>query len=244
MYQRLRQTGTTNDRPRSGRPRITSRRQDRYMRLTHLRNRFRTAFETALVTPGTHNNRISQDTVRNRLRKFGLRPHRPYVGIQLTPQRRQVRLNWLTQHRPNLFPLRLWRNVMFSNESRFLLYRADGRRRVYRRDGERFRDNCVDEVDRFRAGGLMVCAGIAYGHRTPMVFIDGSLTAQCYVDLILRPVVVPFIRQHNVTFQQDNSGACSKAQHSVSSAKQCRRVEMASLQSRSVAYRASLEHSR
>ena len=177
------------------------------MRLTHLRNRFRAAVETALVTPGTHNNRLSPDTVRNRIREFGLRPRRPYVGMQLTPQRRQVRFHWLTQHRPNLFPLRLWRNVMFSDESRFLLYRADGRRRVYRRDGERFRDNCVDEVDRFGGGGLMVWAGIAYGHRTPMVFIDGPLTAQRYVDLILRPVVVPFIRQHNVIFQQDNARA-------------------------------------
>ena len=67
LYQRLRKTATTNDRPRSGRPRVTSRRQDRYMPLTHLRNRFLTAVETALVTSGTHNNRISPlDTVRNR----------------------------------------------------------------------------------------------------------------------------------------------------------------------------------
>ena len=68
-------------------------------------------------------------------------------------------------------------------------------------DGEWFRDNCVDEVDRFGGGGLMVWAGIAYRHRTPMAFIDGSLTAQRYVDLNLPPVVVPFIRQHNVIFR-------------------------------------------
>ena len=66
LYKRLRQTETTNDRSRSGRLRVKSRRQDRYMRLTHLRNRFRTAIETALVTPETHNNRISPDTIRNR----------------------------------------------------------------------------------------------------------------------------------------------------------------------------------
>ena len=207
MYQRSRQTGTTNDRPRSGRPRFTSRRQGRYMRLTHLRNRVRIAIQTALVTPGTHNNQISPVTVRNRLREFGLWPRRPNVGMQLTPQRRQFRLNWLTQHRPNLFPLCLWRNVMLSDESRFLLNRADGRRRVYRRDGERFRDNCVNDVDRLGRGGLMVGAGIVYGHRTPMVFTEGRSTARRYVDFILRPVVVPFIRQHNVTFQQDNTQA-------------------------------------
>ena len=162
------------------------------MCLSHLRNRFRTAVETAQLTPGTHNNRISADTVRNRLREFGLRPRRPYVGMPLTPRRRQVRMAWLTQHRPNLFPLRQWRNVMFSDESRYMLYRADGRQRVYRRNGERYRDNRLVERDRF--GG-----GISYGHRTPLVFIDGPLTAKRCVDVILRPVVVPLVRQHNVT---------------------------------------------
>ena len=124
-YQHLRQTGMTNE-TKKWTPCVTSRRQDRYMCLTHLCNRFWTAIEMALVMPGTHNNRIRPITVRNRLREFGLRPRWPHVGMQLTPQRRQFRLNWLTQHRPNLFPLHLWRNIMFSNEFRFSLYRADG----------------------------------------------------------------------------------------------------------------------
>ena len=74
---------------------------------------------------------------------------------------------------------------MFSDESRYLLYRADGRQRVYRCDGQRYCDNCLVEHDQFGGGGLMVWAGISYGHRTPLVFIDGSLTAQRYVDVIL-----------------------------------------------------------
>ena len=36
--------------------------------------------------------------------------------------------------------MRQWRRVLFTDESRFTLYRADGRRRVYRRRGERFAD--------------------------------------------------------------------------------------------------------
>ena len=74
---------------------------------------------------------------------------------------------------------------MFSDESRYLLYRADGRQRVYRRDKQCYRDNCLVEHDQFGGGGLMVRAGISYGHRTPLVFIDGSLTAQRYVDVVL-----------------------------------------------------------
>jgi transposase len=52
---RLVQFGNTNDRPRSGRPRVTTARQDRLMRLTHLPNRTRTAVETAITTSGTNN---------------------------------------------------------------------------------------------------------------------------------------------------------------------------------------------
>ncbi|VDI22612.1 Hypothetical predicted protein, partial [Mytilus galloprovincialis] len=68
---RLRDTGTTNDRPRSGRPRKTTLRQDRHIRIVHLRNRFVNASQTARHTHGRHNNRISAQTVRKRLRQVG-----------------------------------------------------------------------------------------------------------------------------------------------------------------------------
>ena len=56
---RLVQFGNTNDPPRSGRPRFTTARQDRLMRLAHLCTRTRTVVETAITTPGTHNHHIS-----------------------------------------------------------------------------------------------------------------------------------------------------------------------------------------
>jgi hypothetical protein len=45
--------GNTNDRPRSGRLRVTIARQGRLMRLTHLRNQTRTAVETRLQIRGS-----------------------------------------------------------------------------------------------------------------------------------------------------------------------------------------------
>ena len=58
LVRRLRETGRVADRPRSGRPRVTSQRQDRAIRLAHLRNRHLTATETAVNTVGSHNHRI------------------------------------------------------------------------------------------------------------------------------------------------------------------------------------------
>ncbi len=72
--------------------------------------------------------------------------------------------------------------------------------------GERFAD--VNVVDRVAHGGgeVMVWAGICYGQRTQMPFIDGILNAQRYLDDILRPIVVPFTHvDHHLMLQHDNA---------------------------------------
>ena len=82
------ETGRVNDRPRNGRPRVATSRQDRFITFTHLRNRQLTATETANNTIGSHNRHIHPDTIRNRLRVNGLRAWHPYVGVPLTHARR------------------------------------------------------------------------------------------------------------------------------------------------------------
>ncbi len=54
-------------------------------------------------------------------------------------------------------------------------------------------------------GGVMVWAGLCYGQRTQVHFIDGILNAQRYRDEILRPIVVPFIHNHHLVLQHDNA---------------------------------------
>lgn len=73
LIERERDTGTSDDRRRSGRPRVTSERQDRYIRLTHLRQRNRPATVTARETPGRNNPRISAQTVLRGLRSAGIK---------------------------------------------------------------------------------------------------------------------------------------------------------------------------
>ena len=116
LRQRFQATGRTEDRPRSGRPRVTTRSHDRYIRNTYLRNRFQTVTATAANTPGTQNNRISVQTVRNRLRKGGLSARRPYVGCVLARLHRVNRVNWVRSHQHWLG--QQWNSVPFSDESR------------------------------------------------------------------------------------------------------------------------------
>ncbi|XP_048255108.1 uncharacterized protein LOC125381706 [Haliotis rufescens] len=83
---RYQQTGETQDRPRSGRPRVTTPAEDRYIRQIHLRNRCVTATSTA-ATALRH--AISRRTVLRRLRTAGIRAYRPFRGMALTRLHRQ-----------------------------------------------------------------------------------------------------------------------------------------------------------
>ena len=80
LRQRFQATGLTEDRSRNWRPRVTTHGLERYIRNSHLRNRFQSATAN---THDTYNNRISAQTVRNRLREGGLSLRRPYVGCVL-----------------------------------------------------------------------------------------------------------------------------------------------------------------
>ena len=188
---RVRATGTTSDRRRSGRPRKTTLRQDKDLTLIHLRNRSVAAVNTARRTPGIRNNRIFDQTVRNRFRQSGLRSRRPLKGMELKRRHRIARLQWARvrlRWRRNT-----WQNILFYDDSKFNLKFSDGRVRIYRRRGERFADVCVKETDRFGGGGVMVWGGISHVGKINLKIVVENLNGIRYRDEILDRIVLPFI---------------------------------------------------
>ena len=67
-----------------------------------------------------------------------------------------------------------WHEILFTDESRFMLEKADGRDRVYRRRGERFSDACIKEADIFRGGSVMVWGGIRHNGKTDLLIPRGK----------------------------------------------------------------------
>ena len=200
---RVNLTGSTHDRPRTSQPRVTTQRQDAFIRQLHLRNRFLTPSESSRQVAGRRG-QISTSTVRRRLRAAGLHARRPYVGSVLTNMHRQRRLQWTTLHQR--WARRQWNDVVFSDESRFRLSHADGRTRVYRRNGERYADCCVLESNRWGGGGVMVWAAFSQDYRTPLHFFQGHVNAAAYQQT-LATHIVPLFQQHPhlQQFQHDNA---------------------------------------
>ena len=129
LLTRYRLYGTVNDLRRSGRPRVTMARQNRHIRISHLGNRFQTAIATAAVTLGQTNNRISAQTLRNRLAECGIKCMRPYHGQVLTGRHQHERMNWVRQRQR--WTRHQWNSILFTDELRFCLQRIDRHFRVY-----------------------------------------------------------------------------------------------------------------
>ncbi|UYV73395.1 hypothetical protein LAZ67_10003030, partial [Cordylochernes scorpioides] len=125
---------------------------------------------------------ISTRTISRRLVANGLHSCRPLRRLPLTPPNRR-------QH-----------------ESRFC-FSSDSRRvRVWRRRGERSNPAAIVERPTVRQRGIMVWGAIAYDFRSPLLRIQGTLTAQRYVDDVLRPVTLLYLQGvPNALYQQDNA---------------------------------------
>ncbi|GFS21453.1 transposable element Tc1 transposase [Elysia marginata] len=124
VRQRLHETDTVSDRPRSGRPRCTTQRQDRNLVRNHMNNSFLSASASSLHTRERNNQRLSANTVRRRLSTSGLRACRPCIGPILTQRLRHQRTLWAQEHAA--WDRIQWRSVVFSDESRFCIDHADG----------------------------------------------------------------------------------------------------------------------
>ena len=123
-----------------------------------------------------------------------------------TDVRRQNRVNLGNTYSQGAWRHRNWSRVVFSDESRFQLFRADGRQRVYGRVVERYARPCVRQLDSFGGGSIMVWGAVRFGWRSQLRIIDGNLTANRYIETVLSPQVTPHMQHHpEAIFMHDNA---------------------------------------
>lgn len=205
LRDRFNNTGNVQEPRRSGRPRMTTRRDDRYVILSALRVRTATANTLRGQLRTATNVLVSDQTVRNRLHEVDLRSRRRVVRPPLTRVHRAARLAWARRHLA--WTRQQWSRVLFSDESRYTLSFNDGRVRVWRRPGERFIDATILEHNRHGGGSLMVWAGFSLHHRTPLHRVEGNITGIAYMNDILRPIAIPALQAigPGAILQDDNA---------------------------------------
>lgn len=203
----FRNTGDVKPRKSTGRPRITTAREDRVLYIMARQGRRRSAASLRHEWHQRINGRPSRETVNRRLIERGYRARRPIRQPRLTQRHRHLRLQWASQYLA--LTVQHWRHVIFADESRFMLFRTDGRVRVRRMRGEGLRDDCVQERVAGGGGSVHVWGAFHSGAKSQLVQLRGNVTGASYRDT-LATNLVPWARQtfgNNFRFQDDNAPA-------------------------------------
>ncbi len=94
-------------------------------------------------------NTISEHTTRRTLKQMGYSSRRPHRVPLLSAKNRKRRLRFTQDHQN--WTIEDWKNVAWSDESRFLLQHSDGRVRIWRKEHESMDPSCL--VSTVQAGG-------------------------------------------------------------------------------------------
>jgi hypothetical protein len=112
----------------------------------------------------------------------------------LADRHRRSRLTWCLARRG--WNLRTWRNIHWSDKSRFLLHVTDGRMRVWRHKNIAYTPRNIQPTVPYGGGSVMVWGCISHDCKLDLVTIQGNLTGDQYIRNVLQPVVVPHFDNH------------------------------------------------
>ena len=125
LIRKWHETGTVCDRPRSGRPRKSTRREDRLLLRMARQNRFLSANHLRNTWQQHLGVRVSREMVNKRLLAGGYKSRRPRRQPKLTRAHKAAHLRWVTYHQH--WNICTWRRILWSDESKFNVFNADGR---------------------------------------------------------------------------------------------------------------------
>ncbi|KFM74805.1 Transposable element Tcb1 transposase, partial [Stegodyphus mimosarum] len=190
LWQRFQDDGNVSRRYSTGRPRVTTPNEDRYLAVTAKRNRRSTASDLSRQLSSATDTAISRQTVYRRLGQLGLYTRRPVRCFPLTATHCRLRVTWSREHA--LGALQQWACVMFSDESRFSLQSDSRPTFIWRASSTHYHQENIIERHRYGGAGVLVWGGIILGSRTDLHVRIGTMTRQIYRNVILEqhPVVV------------------------------------------------------
>lgn len=199
------ETHSILDRPKSGRPRVTTKRQDRILERISLKNR---RFSAAQVRNEAFlQSKLSVRSVRRRLCQMGLFGRSAAKKPLVSRKNRLLRIQFAKAYLK--WTVADWQRVIFTDESKFNRIQSDGRTYVRRRKGEMYSPNCLQHKIQGGGGSVMVWGCLSKFGTGPLAFIDGNLKSSNYQDM-LENTFLPFYEENlplNSIFQQDNAPA-------------------------------------
>ncbi len=136
---------------------------------------------TTRYNQGMQNN-ISEHTTHRTLKQMGYSSRRPHRVLLLSAKNRKRMLQFTQAHQN--WTIEDWKNVAWSDESRFLLRHSDGRVRIWHKEHESMDLSCLVSMVQAGCGGEMVWGIFSWHTLVPLVPIEHCLNAKAYLSIV------------------------------------------------------------
>lgn len=176
------QTGSLEDRDRPGPSRVTSRSDDQRIKLISKRNRRLTAPEIAAEFNRGRRKAISVSTVQRRLREADLHGRIATKKPLLRRGNRHKRLQWAKEHAN--WTVDDWKNVLWSDESKFEVFGQRRRVFVRRSAAEKMSPSCIIPTVKHGGGSVLVWGCFSFHGTGDLIKIEGIMRKENYKTIL------------------------------------------------------------
>mgnify|MGYP003571764286 CR=1 FL=1 len=181
------ETERINDKP-DGRPRTTTEDEDARIveKVTSEPLKPVTEHKKELEEEGIS---TSERIMRSRLNEAGYYCYKARKKPWISDKNKEHRLKWATE-RLN-WPLSKWYRVMWTDESKFQLFKPDGNARVWRKEGTAWDVEHIVPTVKHGGGRVLVWGAIGKGGVGKLYQINGIMNKEHYLHKILHRQVKP-----------------------------------------------------
>lgn len=170
------------NKPKSGRKRVTSRKEDRVIqRLCQKNPRLgtRNITKDACETIGRE---LSQPTVRRRLKEFGFKCYIARKQPLISEKNKKLRLEFARKYisKPSAF----WENVLFTDESSFSYHGSYGRVYIHMKPQKRGQQRPSLPTQRHGGGTVMFWGCISVSSVGSLVEVQGTMNQSKYIEVL------------------------------------------------------------
>lgn len=204
IIKKFKNTGSLEDKTRSGRPPKLTKHDIKYLKNLSLRNRKKTSSELAQDVQAGTGTSVSSSCIRRHLLKAGLRGCVAIRKPLLRRGNKEKRLKYAKQY--NHWTQEMLNRVLYTDESKFELFGSKNRQYVRRRVGEAYHLDCLHPTIKHGGGSVLVWGCISSSGVGDLIRIDGKLTGERYVKILRRNAIPSGMRLigNNFILQQDN----------------------------------------
>lgn len=157
---------------------------ERYIVKTVKKNPRTTAPELAANLENNLGVAVCAETVRRVLRKNNFHGRTARNKPLLRKTNKRKRLDFAKKYGSKGYEF--WKEVLFTDESKFNIFQSDGKITVWRKPGEEYKDRNLKATVKHGGGGVMVWGCMSASGVGRLQFIDSNMDKWMYLDILKR----------------------------------------------------------